>query len=135
MKQNDWLVASLNNPDFTPQDFKDISGMSLDNTQFLSKEAYKQKPYIRNQQMFKDKEGNFSDNKFDQYYNNISNTFRDFSTEDTVDNYEYDIWDVNRPAKGKIKNINFNLNTVNNPDHIRIGVRGINTITNYDKSK
>lgn len=135
MKQNDWLVASLNNPDFTPQDFKDISGMSLDNTQFLSKEAYKQKPYIRNQQMFKDKEGNFSDNKFDQYYNNISNTFRDFSTEDTVDNYEYDIWDVNKPAKGKIKNINFNLNTVNNPDHIRIGVGGINTITNSDKSK
>lgn len=135
MKQNDWLVASLNNPDFTPQDFKDISGMSLDNTQFLSKEAYKQKPYIRNQQMFKDKEGNFSDNKFDQYYNNISNTFRDFSTEDTVDNYEYDIWDVNRPAKGKIKNINFNLNTVNNPDHIRIGVGGINTITNSDKSR
>lgn len=135
MKQNDWLVASLNNPDFTPQDFKDISGMSLDNTQFLSKETYKQKPYIRNQQMFKDKEGNFSDTKFDQYYNSISNTFRDFSTEDTVDNYEYDIWDINRPAKGKIKNINFNLNTVNNPDHIRIGVGGINVVTNSDKSK
>lgn len=135
MKQNDWLVASLNNPDFTPQDFKDISGMSLDNTQFLSKEAYKQKPYIRNQQIFKDKEGNFSDTKFDQYYNNISSTFRDFSTEDTVDNYEYDIWDINRPVKGRIKDINFSLNTVNNPDHIRIGVEGINAITNSDKSR
>lgn len=135
MKQNDWLVASLNNPDFTPNDFKDVSGMTLENTQFLSKDDYKKSNYVRNQQQFRDNEGNFSDTKFDQYYNNIASTFRDFSTEDTVDNYEYSIWDVNRPAEGRIKNINFNLNTVNNPDHIRIGVEGINAITNSDKSR
>ena len=45
------------------------------------------------------------------------------------------MWDVNRPAGGRVKDINFNLNTVNNPDHIRIGVGGINKITNSDKSR
>lgn len=135
MKQNDWLVASLNNPEFTAQDFKDVSGMTLDNTQFMSKDVYKNSPYIRNQKMFQDSDGNFSDQKFDAYYNNVASAFRDFSTENSVDNYEYSIWDVNRPAGGRVKDINFNLNTVNNPDHIRIGVGGINKITNSDKSR
>ena len=135
MKQNDWLVASLNNPEFTAQDFKDVSGMTLDNTQFMSKDVYKNSPYIRNQKMFQDSNGNFSDQKFDAYYNNVASTFRDFSAENSVDNYEYSMWDVNRPAGGRVKDINFNLNTVNNPDHIRIGVGGINKITNSDKSR
>lgn len=135
MKQNDWLVASLNNPEFTAQDFKDVSGMTLVNTQFMSKDVYKNSPYIRNQKMFQDSNGNFSDQKFDAYYNNVASTFRDFSTENSVDNYEYSMWDVNRPAGGRVKDINFNLNTVNNPDHIRIGVGGINKITNSDKSR
>lgn len=135
MKQNDWLVASLNNPEFTAQDFKDVSGMTLDNTQFMSKDVYKNSPYIRNQKMFQDNDGNFSDQKFDAYYNNVASTFRDFSTENSVDNYEYSMWDVNRPAGGRVKNVNFNLNTVNNPDHIRIGVGGINKITNSNKSR
>lgn len=135
MKQNDWLVASLNNPEFTAQDFKDVSGMTLDNTQFMSKDVYKNSPYIRNQKMFQDSDGNFSDQKFDAYYNNVASTFRDFSTENSIDNYEYSMWDVNRPAGGRVKDINFNLNTVNNPDHIRIGVSGINKITNSDKSR
>lgn len=135
MKQNDWLVASLNNPEFTAQDFKDVSGMTLDNTQFMSKDVYKNSPYIRSQKMFQDNDGNFSDQKFDAYYNNVASTFRDFSTENSVDNYEYSMWDVNRPAGGRVKNVNFNLNTVNNPDHIRIGVGGINKITNSNKSR
>lgn len=135
MKQNDWLVASLNNPEFMAQDFKDVSGMTLDNTQFMSKDVYKNSPYIRGQKIFQDNDGNFSDQKFDAYYNNVASTFRDFSTENSVDNYEYSIWDVNRPAGGRVKNVNFNLNTVNNPDHIRIGVGGINKITNSDKSR
>lgn len=135
MKQNDWLVASLNNPEFTAQDFKDVSGMTLDNTQFMSKDVYKNSPYIRNQKMFQDSNGNFSDQKFDAYYNNVASTFRDFSTENSIDNYEYSMWDVNRPTGGRVKDINFNLNTVNNPDHIRIGVGGINKITNSDKSR
>ena len=135
MKQNDWLVASLNNPEFTAQDFKDVSGMTLDNTQFMSKDVYKNSPYIRSQKIFQDNDGNFSDQKFDAYYNNVASTFRDFSTENSVDNYEYSMWDVNRPAGGRVKNVNFNLNTVNNPDHRRIGVGGINKITNSNKSR
>lgn len=135
MKQYDYLLASLNNPDFTSGDFKDVAGMNLENTQFASKDLYKSNPKIRSQKIFQDAEGNFSDYKFDQYYNNVASSFRDFSTESAVDDYEYSMWDTRRPEGAKVKSINFNLNTVNNPDHIRIGVGGINKITNSDKSR
>jgi hypothetical protein len=32
MKQNDWIIANINNPDFTASDFKNIGGLSLENT-------------------------------------------------------------------------------------------------------
>jgi hypothetical protein len=32
MKENDWIVATLNNPTFDAGDFQYISDMSLDNT-------------------------------------------------------------------------------------------------------
>lgn len=134
-KQNDWLVASLNNPDFTVADFKNISDLSLDNTQFLNKEVYKSSPFIRNQKIFQDNDGNFSEKKFDDYYSNIASSFRNFSMEDTIDNYQYSMWDPSRPDKGKIKSINFNLSTAKNPDHNKISIEGINAVTLSDKTR
>jgi hypothetical protein len=32
MAKNDWIVASLNNPNFTPEDMEDVLGLSVDNT-------------------------------------------------------------------------------------------------------
>jgi hypothetical protein len=32
MKQNDWIVANINNPNFSVTDFKEISGLDLSNT-------------------------------------------------------------------------------------------------------
>ena len=61
MKQYDYLLASLNNPDFTSGDFKDVAGMNVANTQFASKDLYKNNPKIRSQKIFQDAEGNFSD--------------------------------------------------------------------------
>jgi hypothetical protein len=29
---NDWIIANLNNPDFTTADFKNIGGFTLENT-------------------------------------------------------------------------------------------------------
>jgi hypothetical protein len=40
MKENDWIVANINNPEFTASDFKDIGGLSLDNTQLLPFDDY-----------------------------------------------------------------------------------------------
>ena len=33
MAKNDWIVAGLNNPEFTPYDFSTIAELNLNNTQ------------------------------------------------------------------------------------------------------
>jgi hypothetical protein len=38
MKQNDYIVASINNPDFSPAEFKNIAGLNLENTQMLTQD-------------------------------------------------------------------------------------------------
>jgi len=69
MKQNDWIVATLNNPEFTAADFKNIQGLSLDNTQLLSKEDYLKSSFITDNAAFKNDDGTFSKDKFDTFYN------------------------------------------------------------------
>lgn len=68
MKQNDWIVASINNPTFDAGDFQHISDMTLDNTQLLSKDQYLKSRYIRENDMFKNAQGEFSEELFDRFY-------------------------------------------------------------------
>lgn len=134
MKQNDWIVATVNNPTYDAQDFQYLSGLTLDNTQLLPKEAYLKSSFIRENQAFKDKDGNFDEQIFDNVYKEAVQKFQEFSTESEVDNYQYSMWDVLRPEDGKIKDLNFRMSKEKNPQHISVGVAGINEIANSDKS-
>ena len=58
-KQNDWIIATMNNPELDTFDFKNLANMSLDNTQLLSKDAYLNSTEVRNNQLFQDENGNF----------------------------------------------------------------------------
>lgn len=135
MKQNDWIVATINNPTFDAGDFQHISDMTLDNTQLLSKDQYLKSRYIRENDLFKNSQGEFSEELFDRFYQGAAQKFAEFSTENIVDNYEYSMWDVMRPQKGKVKDVNFNLGIQQNPDHISIGVAGFNEVSKSDKSQ
>ena len=137
MKQNDWIVANLNNPTFDVQDFKYISEMSLDNTQLLPKEAYLKSNFIREHKIFKNQKGEFSQDLFDTFYKEAANKFAQFSTENMVDDYEYeyDMFDARRPVGGKIKNPNFQLSSQIYPEHITIGVSGFNEVSSSGKSR
>lgn len=135
MKQNDWIVATLNNPTFTVGDFQNIADMTLDNTQFLSRDEYLKSDFIRQNDAFKDKNGEFSEDLFNQFYQDQANRFQQFSTEDIVNNYEYSIWDVNRPDNSQVKNTNFSISVIKNPEHIKIGIEGINKVTLSDQSR
>ena len=135
MKQNDWIVATLNNPTFDAGDFQNISDMTLDNTQMLSRDQYLKSRFIRENDRFKNDQGEFSEELFNTFYNNAASEFARFSTENIVDNYEYNMWDVMRPNNGKIKNPNFTISSQDNPEHISIGIAGFNELSNSDKSR
>ena len=67
MKEHDFLVAGLNNPDTSIGDMRAL-GMNMTNTQLLSKDEYLKSDYIRQHDAFKDDEGQFSQTKFDRIY-------------------------------------------------------------------
>lgn len=134
MKQNDWIVATINNPTYDSQDFQYLAGLTLDNTQLLSKDEYLKSQFIRNNEAFKDKNGNFDEKVFNDIYQQAATKFQDFSTENEINDYQYSMWDTLRPKDGKIKNLNFSLSKENNPQHISIGISGINEISSSSKS-
>ena len=126
MKQNDWIVANINNPEFTEADFKNIQGLSIDNTQLLPMESYLNSKFITDNDLFKKEDGTFSKDKFEEFYKNQAARFGNFQTTSALDNYEYDFWDIYQQPTSRIKNPNFNLQTTLNPEHVSTGVIGPN---------
>lgn len=135
MKQNDWIVAKINNPEYDAQDFKYISDLTLDNTQFLPKNAYIDSDLVTKNKQFQNDKGEFKESLFDTFYAKAASDFQDFSAENEIDDYQYSMWDVRRPKNGKVKDIGFTLETVKNPDHNRVGAYGFNQITPSGKSR
>ncbi len=129
MKQNDWIVASINNPDFTAGDFRTI-GLSLDNTQLLSRDEYLKSDYIKNNDLFKDDNDQFSKDKFNDFYNQKVQDFNTFKNTD--DQFAFDLFDYTRydnPEETKVKDTGFNLFRISNPTEFTIGYGGINQQT------
>lgn len=125
--KNDWIVANLNNPDFTVSDFQNIADMSTSNTQMLSKDQYLKSDFIKSNEAFKDEQGRFSQKKFDDFYNSAAKSFQDFRTHNTTDGLEYDIFDIRRTPDSKVKRDNLNISkNLNNPDRQQIGIEGVN---------
>lgn len=123
-KQNDWIIASLNNPEFTPTDFKVVADMNLSNTQLLPSNIYKRSESITSNPMFQTN-GNFDENKFDLFYAEQAKKFGEFSLDNKLDDpFEYNMWDVTRKKDSKIKNPNFSFDRLPNPDHKTLGVGG-----------
>lgn len=113
MKQNDWIVAGLSNPDTTTSEFL-ISGLNIDNTQLLSPDQYKKSSFVR--EKFTNN-GNFNEQAFDSYYRQRVSEFNRLQSLDIKDTFLYNPLDP-RAAKGK-KNVsspNFGYELAPNPD-------------------
>ena len=126
MRENDYIVASINNPNFTNGDFQDVLGMNGNNTQILSKDQYLKSSFITNNPAFQDDKGNFQQQKFDDFYKQKVGEFNQFSGKIKEDNYYYSMFDTDAPANAKIKNGNFSFQTVTNPTKQSMGIIGRN---------
>lgn len=125
-KKNDWLATLFFSPNKTPQDLANL-GITTDNSSLLDKEYYKKVPQI--QEAFKDKSGNFDDNKFDQYYQTALKLYNDADNsklvQDLQDFYEYDPNDYFAPIGGKVTNIRPKLVQFSNPERRSRGLSNL----------
>lgn len=132
---NDWIVANINNPNFSISDFSNIADMSIDNTQMLKREDYLKSDFIKNNPLFKNDEGQFSEDKFNQFYNKKLNEFQEFQTNNFPQEFELDMFDTDRTVDTKIRDINFFLGKGANPDRQKIGIEGINVWSEPEYTK
>lgn len=132
MKENDWIIATMNNPEYDNTDFQ-IVGMNLNNTQLLSRQEYLKSDLVK--QHFTDQNGKFQEQEFNDFYNTQADRFKDFSEQQISDALEYSMFDVMRPADARVKNPNFQIRERQNPEHITIGISGINAVEGSGLSK
>ena len=89
---NDWIVATLNNPNFNPADMQDILGLNVNNTQILSRDKYLESSYIKNHEAFKNDDGSFSNQKFNDFYNYALSTWDQFTSDEKIDSFQYSLF-------------------------------------------
>lgn len=135
MAKNDWIVAGLNNPDFTPYDFSTIADLTLDNTQMLRKDEYLKSDFIKNHDLFKDESGNFSEDKFNQYYQYKLNDFREFQEQEFPKGPQLDMFDTDRTKDSRVKDIRFEIGRHFNPDRQAVGIEGVRVWSDPTQTK
>lgn len=132
---NDWIVANINNSDFTVSDFHDIADMDTNNTQMLSRESYLKSDYIKNNPLFQI-DGKFSEDLFNKYYQDKLSTFNEFQKGQYPKGPALDMFDTNRTRDSKVKDIKFDIGRIlANPDRQQIGIEGVNIWSDPEKSK
>ena len=110
MKENDWLVAGLLNPDFSTNDFV-ISGLNLDNTQLLTAEEYKNSSFVRDKFT---ENGKFNEQAFDNFYKDRVEEFGKLqSMEDT---FIYSPFDTKADINSNFRSPEYSIDIVANPN-------------------
>ena len=132
-KENDWIIATMNNPGLDVGEFQTLANMSLDNTQLLSKDYYLNITEVRNNDLFKNENGEFSEEKFNDFYRTQASRFQEFSTME--DTFQYGFWDSRRKHNSRVRDIGLVLSEAYNPDHETVGLTGIFETRPSDKSK
>ena len=132
---NDWIVANINNPDFSASDFRNIADMTLDNTQMLKRDQYMKSEFIKQNPLFKDDKGEFSEDKFNQIYDTKLAEFQEFQNNIFPETLELDMFDTDITADSKIRDDKFYIGRGVNPDRQKVGIEGINKRSNPEYSK
>ena len=112
MKQNDWLVAGLLNPEFNTSDFL-ISGLTPDNTQLLTAEQYKKSSFVRDRFT---EDGVFNEQKFNDFYKKRAEEFGKLQSMDVKDTFVYSPFDTRAKSHSNVESPNYSLDIVANPN-------------------
>lgn len=99
MLNNDWIVANIQNPDYTTGMFSK-AGLDTENTQMLSEDSYLKSNFIINNPYFADKNGNFDKDKFHDFYKDAATGWKQIQTKKNLE-HVYDFFDPEAPEEAK----------------------------------
>ena len=99
MLNNDWIVANIQNPDYTTGMFSK-AGLDTENTQMLSEDSYLKSNFIIKNPYFADKNGNFDKDKFHDFYTDAATGWKQIQTKKNLE-HVYDFFDPEAPEGAK----------------------------------
>lgn len=112
MKQNDWLIAGILNPEFSTKDFL-VSGLTPDNTQLLTLEQYKNSSFIRDKFT---ENGAFNEKAFEDFYKNRVEEFGKLQSISINDTFTYSPFDTKAQNDSNKQLPNYSVDIVANPN-------------------
>lgn len=99
MLNNDWIVANIQNPEYTTGMFS-TAGLDTENTQMLSEDSYLKSNFIIKNPYFADKNGNFDKDKFHDFYTDAATGWKQIQTKKNLE-HVYDFFDPEAPEGAK----------------------------------
>ena len=127
-KENDWLVSTINQPEFNMTDFINI-GLNVNNTELKEKEFYKEKEYFRKQ--FINNDGVFDEKAFDKKYDDVADLYKTFayvtSQSDFLDTAEFSYNNLFASDNAKRYANDYKITNVKNPFRTITGTEGVNS--------
>ena len=99
MLNNDWIVANIQNPEYTTGMFS-TAGLDTENTQMLSEDSYLKSNFIIKNPYFADKNGNFDKDKFHDFYKEAATGWKQIQTKKNLE-HVYDFFDPEAPEGAK----------------------------------
>lgn len=128
-KPNDWLVATVSNPDLGLANFAE-AGLNAENTQLKDRSFYKNSQFV--QDTFKTEDGKFDEVKFNKAYDNALNQYEAFSTDSFdksyLDQLSASFTNSFRSPSASIRNESVKTAKVENPFRELKGLQGFGSI-------
>lgn len=126
-KPNDILIATLSSPQATAMDLL-RNDINIDNTSLLSKEEYKNTPFIKKQFT---QDGVFNEDAFNKVYDAAASKYWELEDDNLYKNLEqyieYSDTSRYRPLNSKKRDVGYTPEAVkNNPLQQQIGIEGFN---------
>lgn len=129
-RKNDWLATLFFSPDKSIQDLADL-GITTDNSSLQDREHYKNIPTI--QDAFKNDDGNFDNEKYNSFYNDVLYLYNEAEKNNIVGNiintYEYAPGDIFAPIGANRKDSNASIYQTINPERRSVSLTSIGAIS------
>ena len=133
MIEKDWVLENIANPTYDTEDLVILGNINTDNTQFMSKDYYLSSDFIKN--TFSDEEGNFLENDFNNFYNNLTQKWNELQDGSFPKGLELDPFDTAASRnKDRVSSLKISLSENYNPNRVQIGVEGFMTVSDPTKS-
>lgn len=125
-KTNDWVAALLNRPDFNMVDMY-ANGVRPDNTGIQDRDYYKNIPQV--QEQFTGENGQFDENKYNEFYDSALRMFNAYSDGDFIDkmlnSIERSADDFLHLDNQNVRDVSVTLRANNDPYHRQMGMGNI----------